>query len=248
MATRKKSRKSAKKSSVFKKKMSKKMSKKIRKFFVCLLGGILALCVILFGVRSLMNDDFDDKEFESGDKPVVCERVEENYGHMIDSCAHLVGLPSAYFKSLACLECSGRTDMPKRFEKHVYKRLKNVREGKLQSYEGVTQSMLKDASDDALKNLATSWGPFQIMGYKCLHLSINVADLRGKDAVYWGIKWVYGEYGHLLKRGRYRDAFHYHNTGRIFPSDGKPTTYNKNYVPQGLEYMRLFEFEKLLAK
>ena len=233
----------AKRKTTTKKKKSgtKKIKRKVKSVTTFVCGVLLSCVVIFFGWKFLQNTDDDDEEIIVGETPKVCLRVEENYGKAIDSCAKIFNLNSRYIKSLACLECSGRTDRPNRFERHVYKRLKNVRDGKLADYEGVTQKMLHDASDDALKNLATSWGPFQIMGYKCLHLNINVADLRGSDAVYWGVKWINMEYGHLLKKGRYRDAFHYHNTGRVYPSNGKPTTYDKNYVPNGLEYMRHFQ-------
>ena len=43
--------------------------------------------------------------------------------------------------------------------------------------------MIHDASDDALKNLATSWGPFQLMGYQVIPLDLNIADIRGDEAV-----------------------------------------------------------------
>jgi len=232
----------AKRKTTTKKKKSgtKKIKRKVKSVTTFVCGVLLSCVVIFFGWKFLQNTDDDDEEIIVGETPKVCLRVEENYGKAIDSCAKIFNLNSRYIKSLTCLECSGRTDRPNRFEKHVYKRLKNVRDGKLADYEGVTQKMLHDASDEALKNLATSWGPFQIMGYKCLHLNINVADLRGNDAVYWGVKWINMEYGHLLKKGRYRDAFHYHNTGRIYPADGKPTTYDPNYVSNGLEYMKYF--------
>ena len=223
-----------------KKSGTKKIKRKVKSVTTFVCGVLLSCVVIFFGWKFLQNTDDDDEEIIVGETPKVCLRVEENYGKAIDSCAKIFNLNSRYIKSLTCLECSGRTDRPNRFEKHVYKRLKNVRDGKLADYEGVTQKMLHDASDEALKNLATSWGPFQIMGYKCLHLNINVADLRGNDAVYWGVKWINMEYGHLLKKGRYRDAFHYHNTGRVYPANGKPTTYDPNYVSNGLEYMKYF--------
>lgn len=232
----------AKRKTTTKKKKSgtKKIKRKVKSVTTFVCGVLLSCVVIFFGWKFLQNTDDDDEDIIEGETPKVCLRVEENYGKAIDSCAKIFNLNSRYIKSLACLECSGRTDRPNRFERHVYKRLKNVRDGKIADYEGVTQKMLHDASDDALKNLATSWGPFQIMGYKCLHLNINVADLRGSDAVYWGVKWINMEYGHLLKKGRYRDAFHYHNTGRVYPSNGKPTTYDPNYVSNGLNYMKFF--------
>lgn len=231
-----------KKSSVKAKKPTSTKRKRRRKssgnLWIFIVGG-LAIILGTFFLTRFMEEDSDDESGNS-DMPKVCQRVEKNYGRLIDSCAYVMKLNPKYLKSLACLECSGRTDMPKRFERHVYKRLKKVRSGEMSEYEGVTTQMIRDASDEALENLATSWGPFQIMGYKCLHLNIKVSDLRGKNAVYWGVKWIDMEYGKMLRKGNYRDAFHYHNTGRVFPKNGKPTTYDKNYVPNGLNYMRYF--------
>lgn len=240
MATKKKHSSSSKTNSKKSKKLfSKKFKKESKKFVRYTIGIFCAILVVIFCFQIIPNNHEEEKKAQ-GDMPAVCKRVQENYGQLIDSCSYLIGVPPEYVKALTCLECSGRTDMPKRFEKHVYKRLKDVRDGKKSSYEGVTTAMIQDANDDALKNLATSWGPFQIMGYKCLHLNINVADLRGNEAVYWGIKWIKGEYGHLLNAKRFKDAFHYHNAGCVYPSNGKPKTYDKDYVPNGLEYMEWF--------
>ena len=102
-------------------------------------------------------------------------------------------------------------------------------------------SDLRDATDGALKNMASSWGPFQIMGYKCIWLDIQLQDLRGEEALYWAVKWIDKTYGDYIRRGQYKDAFHIHNTGRPYPESGPPKTYDPKYVPNGLMYMKYFE-------
>lgn len=169
------------------------------------------------------------------------DMVEHNYGREIDSCAKIFGLSSAYLKSLTMLECSGKGIITPRFEPHVYNKLKKVRDGKLNKYENVTKAIIGDASDDALKNLASSWGPFQLMGYKCILLGINIKDIRGDNSVYWGVKWIDLTYGKKLKNGKFKDAFHIHNTGRPFPIIGKPFTHDPDYVYNGLKYMEFFK-------
>ncbi len=169
--------------------------------------------------------------------------VDIHYGKEIDLYASTNHLPAHYLKALAMLECSGRKDFPKRFEKHVYTRLREVKQGKRKKYEHVTPQLLKDADDNALRNLATSWGPFQIMGYKCIEMNIKIEDLRGENAVYWGIQWIEKSYGNLLRSGKFKDAFHIHNTGRLYPKNNKPLTHNPQYVANGLRYMELFEIE-----
>ncbi len=169
------------------------------------------------------------------------KNTEINYSRDVDLVAKKYDLPAAYLKALIVLECSGVKPVKPRLEKHVFKKLKRVRDKKRSNYEVLTHEQIKDASDEALKNLARSWGPFQLMGYKCLQLGVKVNDIRGKDALDWGAKWIEMEYGKMLRKGRYRDAFHYHNTGRVYPSNGIPKTHDPNYVAHGLDYMEFFK-------
>lgn len=166
--------------------------------------------------------------------------VEKNYGNEINLYASTSNLPASYFKALAMLECSGKKDFPKRFEKHIYKRLQEVKQGTRKKYEHVSPELLKNATNEAIRNLATSWGPFQIMGYKCIEMNIKIEDLRGPDAVYWGIQWIDKSYGKLLRKQQFKDAFHIHNTGKLYPKNNKPLTHNPEYVNKGLHYMELF--------
>jgi hypothetical protein len=189
----------------------------------------------------------ENTTFEStSPQPVI--RTEENYGAEIDKLAAQFDLSPEFLKSLIILECSGLKNVKPRFERHIYKRLVNVREKKLDRLENITYADLKDATDDALKNMAKSWGPFQIMGYKCIWLDIQLKDLRGHDALYWAVKWVDLTYGDYIRKGLYKDAFHIHNTGRPYPDSGPPKTYDPKYVQNGLMYMKYFEdFEKKKA-
>lgn len=168
------------------------------------------------------------------------ERVEENYGAEVDSLCKDMNLPSSYVKALIMLECSGHRPVEPRFEEHVFLRLQQVRDGKRKRLETLKTKHLSGMSDEALKNLARSWGPFQIMGYKSVQMKVKVYDLRSKNAVYWGLRWIDRDYGKLLRQGRFKDAFHFHNTGRHFPDDGESRTYDPMYVTRGLKYMDYF--------
>lgn len=167
--------------------------------------------------------------------------TQSNYGDQIDRLAQDFSISAAYLKALITLEVGGIKPAPTRFEKHVFNNLQKLRAGKRGRYEMIHKSTIKDASDLALKNLATSWGAFQIMGYKCVQLGVKVSDIRGDHSIYWGVKWISEEYGHLLSNNRFKDAFHFHNTGRLHPRVGRPLTYHANYVPNGLKYMEIFE-------
>ena len=169
-------------------------------------------------------------------KGTIYDRTELNYGAELERLASEFDLPAEYLKALVILESSGRKKVPSRYEKHVYNRLKNLKNGKRKRYETLRPHHLKDASTAALKNLASSWGPFQLMGYKCLALGVNISDIRGDDALYWGVFWINKEYGDYLRQNKFEEAFRIHNTGS--PS-GK--TYNSNYVSEGLAHIAYFK-------
>ncbi|MCK9480441.1 MAG: N-acetylmuramidase family protein [Bacteroidia bacterium] len=220
---------------------AKRHRKKSRKLWVLIL-----LCIIVGGAYYIYSHRTQSlKYFETQFNPSGLEQVEINYGKSIDLAAGTFDLPPHFLKALCMLECSGRKIVKPRFEKHVYKRLIEVKEGKISNYEHVTPSMLSDATDEALRNLASSWGPFQLMGYKCLLLNIKIADIRGDDGVYWGVKWINETYGKMLRKGRFKDAFHIHNTGRPHPI-GAPRTYDPNYVTNGLKYMEYFNKPQIM--
>jgi len=126
----------------------------------------------------------------------------------------------------------------------MFLKLDAVARGKQKSLETVKADHLIGMTDGDLQKLASSWGPFQIMGYKCYEISVDVDALQGKKAVENGAKWINKNYGDYLRKGLYKDAFHIHNTGKPYPRVGSPKTYHKSYVPKGLKYIE--EFEEML--
>lgn len=167
--------------------------------------------------------------------------VSYNYGKKIDAAAKSFNISKEYLKALCMLECSGRFPTNPRYEKYIYSKLKLVKTGFLKKFEHVTPDLLKDANDEAIQNLSTSWGPFQLMGYKCLLLGINIKDIREDSSIYWGAKWIDMTYGKYLRKRQYSDAFHIHNTGQPIPINNIPKTFDPNYITLGLKYMKYFE-------
>ena len=168
------------------------------------------------------------------------DAAETNYAREVRRAADKYDLEYSYLMSLLMLECGGRKPSGVRFEPHVFKRLKQVRDGKRAQYEHVTPRHLADASDEALKNLATSWGPFQLMGYKCILLGVKIQDIRGADGVDHGADWINRTYGAAMRQGRFRDCFHMHNAGTPYPASGLPQTHDPQYVPRGMAMMDQF--------
>ena len=165
----------------------------------------------------------------------------KNYRNDIMLYSKQFNLNPNYLMAVIMLESSGKPDVPCRFEPNVFKKLKDVKANKLAHLEYITSQDLKNADEAALKNLASSWGPFQLMGYKCIHLGIKIKDLRGPNALYYGVFWIDETYGEYVRQGRYQDAFHIHNTGHPVPTNGKYRTYDPKYVTKGIEYMKYFE-------
>ena len=153
-------------------------------------------------------------------------------------------LPYEYLMALLVLECSGQKPAGSRFENGVYNRLVQVKSGDRRKYEAVKQEHLLEASDEAIRNMATSWGPFQLMGYKCVGMDVNVNDIRGERAVFYGAKWIEEEYGRMLRKSHFKDAFHFHNTGRKHPLVGGPRTHDPNYISRGLRYIEYSKSRK----
>lgn len=167
---------------------------------------------------------------------------EKNYSEEMADIAKKYDLPYEYLMSLAVLECSGNKPAGNRFEKHVFNQLKKVRDGKQRKYENIHQEDLNGLDDEALKNLASSWGPFQLMGYKVIPLGLRISDISDEEeAAYHGAAWIKKEYGHFLARKKWKDAFHYHNTGKRFPLSGRSATHDPYYVSDGIKYMKHFE-------
>lgn len=164
-----------------------------------------------------------------------------NYKYDVLQAAKKYELQPSYLMALIMLECSGKKNIKPRFEKHVYRKLKALRDGKIKKFENLTPETIHDANDDALRNLAKSWGPFQLMGYKCVILELNIKDIRGVNSIDYGADWINMTYGDYLRKKRFKDAFHIHNTGQPYPKNGRPRTYDPNYVNKGLKYMNYFK-------
>ena len=165
------------------------------------------------------------------------EAVTINYGDAIKKEADFYKLNPFSLKALCMLECGGRKKVPSRFEKHIYKELLRVKNTPNSHFEQIKHHQIRMLSNSAIKNLASSWGPFQLMGVRSINMHCSISELRGDNSVHYAIKWINEEYGYLIKKERYKDAFHKHNTGRLYPKIGPPKTHDPQYVNKGLKFM-----------
>ncbi|MBN2893752.1 MAG: hypothetical protein JXL97_17920 [Bacteroidales bacterium] len=217
------------KTSIF---FSMEVKNRIKKiFFFIALISVLVLATIYI----LKISDTNSMNSQSGTEVAIV-----NYKAEVEKYASNYDLPSSYLMALIMLECSGKKNIKPRYEHHIFLKLQKFRDGKIDKFEDLTVDDVKDLSDKDLKEMAKSYGPFQIMGYKSIKLGVKVEDLQDKNAIAIGVKWINNEYGNLLREGRFKDAFHMHNTGKKFPQSGKSETYDPKYVDNGLYYIRYF--------
>ncbi len=167
------------------------------------------------------------------------EKAEENYKEIIDSLAQKFDLSSSYLLAVIMLESSGRKKVPSRYEHSIYLQLKDLQNNKIDQFENIIPNDLKNKTDNDLKKMASSWGPFQLMGYKCFFLNISLYEMKD-NITYWSIKWINLTYGDYVRKGEFKHAFHIHNAGKKYPETGIPTTYDPNYVVNGLNFIQYF--------
>ena len=165
----------------------------------------------------------------------------KNYKILVDSLSEIFNLPPDYLMAVIMLESSGRKKVPVRYEDGIYQQLKLLQNGKIKNFENLKKSDLKGVKDKTLKAMACSYGPFQIMGYKKYILKIPLDSLTGKNNVFYAIKWINLSYGDMLRKNEFKDAFHFHNTGKRHPDVGGPQTHDPSYVSNGLKYQKYFK-------
>ncbi|MBE7440546.1 MAG: hypothetical protein HS115_18995 [Spirochaetales bacterium] len=140
-----------------------------------------------------------------------------------------------YLAALISLESHppGNSDSA-RFEAKIYERLLRAQAG--EPYGQITARELSGHSDGELRELATSYGLTQIMGFHCLRLGCSIIDLKGPYHLEWASAWMQRMYGKHARKKDWTSCFRIHNTGR---PNGK--THRADYVEKGLLRMAYYE-------
>jgi hypothetical protein len=120
-----------------------------------------------------------------------------------------------------------------RFEQGIYDRLLLAKAG--QPYGSINARTLARYGDQELRDLSTSYGLTQIMGFHCLNLGCDIKDLKSKYHLQWAVAWMQRSYGRHAAKKDWEACFRIHNTGR--PS-GKTT--RADYVERGLARMQYY--------
>lgn len=163
----------------------------------------------------------------------LARQIFDRFGDQIRQAVKGTNIPARFIAGLVANE-AGKDKQGNikreatRFEPHVYARLKQVSQNPRSRYGSITHSQLKDATDGALRALATSWEATQMMGYHVLTLGCSLADLRNPDKhFFYTVKLLQlnGFPKNATEEQMDREMRQW-NTGR---ETGK--TYHANYVP-----------------
>lgn len=198
---------------------------------------------LLIGLAGLIIYNNAQKTDINASQKKILIIVVKNYKKNIDALATQFELPPSYLLSVIALESSGRKRVPARFERGIYNKLLRLKNGEIKQFENLKTKDVKKLSTAHIKALASSYGPFQIMGYKCFILNISLNTLKGKNHLFYAIKWINLTYGDILRAKKFKDAFHIHNAGSKYPDDGISKTYDPKYVTNGLKYENYFRTE-----
>lgn len=176
----------------------------------------------------------------------LAKQIQAKLGALIAAVCLNTIVHQSFLAGLISVENAKLDASASRFEAHVFKRLKAVRNSLIfwrRSYNGITQAQLAGMSDDALKNLATSWGYTQIMGYHIIN------NLRKADGSAPTIAELRDHHLHLsfavqlLEKVamRYMAAGNWPAVLRIWNS-GSPNgkTHDPNYVDNALAVRRAY--------
>ena len=165
----------------------------------------------------------------------------QNYGERLKTLSQKYKLPWPFLMALNILECEGQSPCPSHYNEDVYRELLKVRSKKQAAFKDIQHHHVGASTDEALKDLATSWGPFQIMGYRLVNQGITVSQIKSKDGVDFSVAWMSKVYGTRLRKHEFQDVFHLHEHGTPFPKNGKPQTDDPEYVFTGLDHIEWFK-------
>lgn len=142
----------------------------------------------------------------------------------------------SYLAAIVSLESHppGNRDS-ERFEPYVYERLVSLKE-EGRPFGKIKREAIVFLSDKELRQLATSYGLTQVMGFHCLELGCSIQDLRGPYHLQWAVGYMIRHYPIPAKKRNWEACFRIHNTGL---ADGQ--TSRRDYAQVGINRMRYYD-------
>lgn len=160
-------------------------------------------------------------------------KIQARLGGQIRQACFRTLVPESFLAGLVSVENAQLDPHAVRFEKHIFENLKKLRNPLVfwrRSWNGITPADLKGASDEALINLATSFGYTQIMGWWAIPLKCSVGEIRDPQKhLAIAVRLLQLTAAVDLKRHAYGNVLRIWNTGR---ADGR--THDPRYVDNAL--------------
>jgi hypothetical protein len=205
----------------------------------------------------------------SDTETLLMQEIYKDWHALLSSACAASSVPESFLAGVIANE-SGGNPHAKRFEPAVFEHLKDVLLGTRAAYApaGIKRPLLRAdlvaycdpgvgeergsfaESLQCLHDLATSWGLTQIMGWHLAEFQSGLGVtylLTPKGNVDFALRllaWFAEHYGLDLARD-FADLFDCWNSGD--PMRGRVSTFDPNYVPNGLRRMSLYEGIALAA-
>lgn len=186
--------------------------------------------------------------------PQLMAAIHSKYGSWINQASAGTRFPPALLAALTANE-SGLDEGAARFEPGVYESLSFVVIGKRPEYEGIgaldltkyLENLTPAATVLSMVNLATSWGPTQVMGWQALKRGYPIAELTNLETHYLRavdilrdtakeFPAIVAPAGVQVAPGGWQAWFHCWNAGN---PTGK--TFDPNYPANGVRRLALYE-------
>lgn len=175
--------------------------------------------------------------YSSRESRNLAQQIFDRFGPAIDAAAAGSHVPADFLAGFVGVE-AGKDKKGQivpaatRFEPQVYARLRDVRDGKRAVWSGITRKDLAEALDLRLRELATSHGPAQIMGWHTIHdLRRSIGELSDPATMFiCAVELLEIVGGAFLRRGDWPAVMRIWNTGR---PGGK--TFDDDYVANALD-------------
>ena len=145
-------------------------------------------------------------------------------------------IPASYLAALISLESHPPGNRnSQRFESKIFQRLLELKKDG-RSFGGIPRSRVSDLTDSQLRELATSYGLTQIMGYHCLDMGCSIQDLSGDYHLMWSVAYIRRHYLQKIKQKDWQACFRIHNTGKP-----EGTTHRNDYAEKGVLRMQYYD-------
>ena len=173
-------------------------------------------------------------------------RIKTHWGLAIQEACKYSSVPPEFLATLIANESGGRPEV-RRFEPAIFQKLQAVRNGTQRAWGSLDARYLIKLSDNDLRELATSWGLTQILGWHALFWGRAPADLlEPQFNLNLAVRLLarFAQAFQLDLRTEFESLLRCWNTGQ--PADNPKTpriegrTSDPKYVENGLARMEIY--------